>query len=229
MNRLVNQGTVERVPRRVFLSFLCEHCGSRELAWRSRLGHGRTALIHEILIVEGNVHPILLGEYQTGPATENSQLREQPGEWTCGQCGRPVVDSQGLSPSGLSTLIRFLWEKRRDQERSGTTAEELTGPDTENSFLFQDDADECEPDGDPPDLRCPECGSPEFIEQQEAVVFTPVQIVNGELTWIYGERCMADYWDGHETSYHCPKCGFEAPEPFDEWVERGCPREGDDD
>jgi hypothetical protein len=53
--------------------------------------------------------------------------------------------------------------------------------------------------------------------------------VNGELTWLYHERSIANYWDEHETYYHCPKCGFEAPEPFDEWVEHGCPADWEDD
>ncbi len=77
-------------------------------------------------------------------------------------------------------------------------------------------------------LSCPKCGHEEFVARQEAVTFTPIRIVEGKLTWQYGEQLLADHWEGLETFYQCLKCGFEAPEPFDEWVEAGCPADWDE-
>ena len=77
-------------------------------------------------------------------------------------------------------------------------------------------------------LSCPECGHHEFVEQQEAVIFIPVRVVEGKLTWQHGEQLLADHGDRQDTYYQCLKCGFEAPEPFDEWVEAGCPEDWDD-
>jgi predicted RNA-binding Zn-ribbon protein involved in translation (DUF1610 family) len=219
---------LEPVPTRRFLGFVCDHCGGRELAWRSRWGHGRTALIREVLIMEDNLHPIVLGEYPTEPPEEKPQPEEAPREWTCGQCGRPVFDNHGACPTGLSRIVGYLSDKRYEQESSGDKVDDISVPRAETSSRVPD-VDEFDSPLEVPDLRCPQCGGQEFIEQQEAVVFTPVQIVNGELAWLHHERCIADYWDGHETHYHCPKCGFEAPEPFDEWVEQGCPADWQDD
>jgi DNA-directed RNA polymerase subunit RPC12/RpoP len=229
MSGLVKTGTRRQVPRRRWLEFVCSHCGRGDLAWRSTSGHGRTALIREMLMQEGNFHPIFVGEYLIGPETEDSEPNQDPCEWTCAKCGRPVEDSQGFCLNGISSMIRHLWEKRRRWEHCGTAGSDLSEPDTDCSFLFQEQADESELAEHTPDLRCPQCGHQEFIEQQNAVLFTPVQMVNGELTWLYHDRLIADYWDGHETYYHCPKCGFEAPEPFDEWVEHGCPADWEDD
>ncbi len=84
------------------------------------------------------------------------------------------------------------------------------------------------PDDEALTLSCPECGHQEFVALQEAVTFTPIRIVEGQLTWQYGEQLLADHWERQETSYQCLNCGFEAPEPFDEWVEDGCPADWDD-
>jgi len=126
-------------------------------------------------------------------------------------------------------MIRYLWQRRPNGEACGTDAADFPESDKDYSFLFLDKSNDSEGDEQDLDLRCPRCGHQEFIEVQEAVVYTPIQTVNGELRWMHHERVEATMFDKLETYYHCIKCGFQAPEPFDEWVEEGCPEEREDD
>jgi predicted RNA-binding Zn-ribbon protein involved in translation (DUF1610 family) len=240
MSELVKSGSRKQIPRRKYLDFFCIHCRSHEeLVWRSASGHGRRALIREILMLEGNSHPTFFGEYRIGPETVESASDNDSWEWTCAKCGRPVMDLKGCCPTDIPGIIRCLWEiTRRRLEESGLLVDLKPGGDCAtdlnsryeiDSFLFPRQDDESEDSEHTLDLRCPKCGHQEFIERQDAVLFTPVQIVNGALTWMVHERLITDYWDEHETFYHCPKCGFEAPEPFDEWVEHGCRADWEDD
>ena len=180
MSQLLENGSGEKIPKRRFLSFVCEHCGGRELAWRSASGHGRTALIREILVLEGNSHPTFVGEYRIGPETEKPEPDQDLCEWTCAKCGRPVMDLKGCCPTDIPGIIRCLWEITRCRlekrglkvglEPDGERAADLSSPDASDSFFFEGQDDKSEDSEHTLDLRCPQCGHQEFVEQQEAVL-----------------------------------------------------------
>jgi predicted RNA-binding Zn-ribbon protein involved in translation (DUF1610 family) len=202
MSGLETSGSLRELPRRRWFAFACNHCGGHELAWRSATARGRLALIGEMLLLEGESRPTIFGEYLIGPATDRLKLNQDACEWSCAKCGQPLVDHQGRCPTDFRSLIRCLSGTLQQVDPHDEDSADPPSIEGHDESLFLDQADESEDDEDPPDLRCPRCGHHEFIEQQEAVLFTPVEVRNGQLTWMYHERLVATQWDKLETYYH---------------------------
>jgi len=199
------------------------------MKWRSGGDPPKEAIIEEMMLLEGNSHPVIHGEYRIGSSEEMLDLQFNDSEWSCAECGLVLANDDGSLLRTKEEVVRWLVGNhyfRHEEAEKNRLAEDYKG--CLNSLFESWGRGSLGPDDEALTLSCPECGHQEFVQLQEAVTCTPIRIVEGRLTWLYGEQLLADHGDSQETYYQCLKCGFEAPEPFDEWVEAGCPADWDD-
>ena len=213
----------KKIPKRRWLGYLCSQCGSHELIWQRP---EYWVLITEILMLEGNAHPILYGEHLTGSKRDRYSNVERCQEWSCAGCGRALEDSEGTNPSCIEEVVQILAARQYAEFPRTNTATDLRSPEA-MELLFGTHRKTEEGDTDQ-DLRCPKCGHDVFIEMEDALLSTPITMVQGNLTWLQHEKLLVNHWDKHQRFYYCANCDFEAPEPFDEWVEAGCPEDVED-
>jgi predicted RNA-binding Zn-ribbon protein involved in translation (DUF1610 family) len=215
--------------RRLGIGFTCPKCKGHTMKWRSGGDSPREAIIEEVMLLEGNSHPVVHGEYRIGCSAETLDHPSEDSEWRCAACGLVLANDDGSPLQTKKEVVRWLVGNcyfRDEEAEKNRLAEDYEG--CLNSLFECCGGGSLGPGDEALTLSCPECGHQEFVQLQEAVTFTPVRTVEGRLTWQYGEQLLADHWDSQETHYQCLKCGFEAPEPFDDWVEAGCPADWDD-
>jgi predicted RNA-binding Zn-ribbon protein involved in translation (DUF1610 family) len=216
------RGDLAKESRRLWIGFVCPNCNGFGMKWRSGGQHPKEAIIEEVKIMEGNSHPILHGEYEIGSAEKMLDLRFEDTEWSCKNCGFVLAKDDGSSVRTEEEVVRWLIRNRycREESEQKMLTEDYEG--FLNSLFAATGHGQLGQNGEELTLSCPQCGHQQFVQGQEAMIFTPIRIVEGRLTWQYGEQIVGDWGSRQETYYFCLNCGFEAPEPFDEWVEDGC-------
>jgi predicted RNA-binding Zn-ribbon protein involved in translation (DUF1610 family) len=213
-------------PRTTWIKFACPQCGGCELAWDSFDGAPKRAIIAEMLLVEGNSHPLLVGEYQIGFPAEKRNHQPEGDEWSCAKCGVGLAKDDG-SPVRTKTEFIEWWIRHRaagqredglavSEQRSGKPVASIFDLGQDGILGFHDQ---------PLTLACPVCGHGEFVQREEAFVFTPMRGEDGKLRQVDEEQLIDIHGSQQEAFYQCLNCGFEAPESFDEWVCDGCPEE----
>jgi len=226
-NTEVKKDLVE-MTHRLWIGFRCPTCNGHSIKWRSGREHPKEAIIQDMMLIEGNWHPAIHGEYRIGSSEEMLDLQFEDSEWSCEECGFVLTKDDGTPVRTKEEVVWWLVGNRycHEEAEQKMLAEDYEG--CLNSLFASEGDGSLGRDGEALTLSCPKCGHQEFVVVQEALTVTPIRTVEGKLAWHYEEQLLADHLESQETHYFCLKCGFEAPEPFDEWVEDGCLEDWDE-